>query len=80
MLERDAFVAEVASDLIDPLEVADQQTLEIQLERDAQVHVLFQLVVMRDERPRCRAAVNRLQDGRLDFEEALVVEELAQGS
>ena len=34
---RDALVAEVAVDLVDPLDAADHQALEVQLRRDAQV-------------------------------------------
>ena len=80
VLEGHAFVAEVAADLVDAFQVADQQALEIQLERDAQVHVLLQLVVMRDERPRGRAAVQRLQHRRLHLQEAVRVQELAQSA
>ncbi len=76
----DALVAEVAPDLVDALEAAHQQALEIQLERDAQVQVLLELVVVGDERARRRAAVERLQDGRLDLQEAVRVQELAQGA
>ena len=54
----DAFVAEVAPDLVDALQVAHQQAFEVQLERDAQVQVLLELVVVGDERARRRAAVD----------------------
>ena len=75
VLEVDALVAEVLADLVDALEPADDQPLEVELGRDAQVEVLVELVVVRDERLCERAAVARLQDRRLDLEEALLVEE-----
>ena len=79
VLEAHALVAEVAADLVHALVHADQQPLQVQLERDAQVQVLVELVVVGDERPGRRSAVERLKDGRLDFQESLVVEEFAQG-
>ena len=42
VLEGDAFVAEIAPDLVDPLEVADQQAFEIKLKGNAQVQILVQ--------------------------------------
>jgi hypothetical protein len=69
-----ALVAEIAVDLVDALEAADHQPLEVQLRRDAQVHVDAERVVVRDERPRVRAAGNRLHHRRLDLEEAARVE------
>ena len=74
VLERDALVAEVLADLVDALEAADDQPLEVQLGRDAQVEVAVELVVVRRERPRVGAAVERLQDRRLDLDEAGRVE------
>ena len=50
------------------------QALEVELGGDAQVEVAVQRVVVRGERPRHRAAVERLQDRRLDLDEALAVE------
>ena len=70
-----ALVPEVVADLVDPLEPAHQQPLEVQLVRDAQVQRHVQRVVVGDERPRRGAAVQRLQDRRLDLEEAALVEE-----
>ena len=46
VLERDAFVAEVLADLVDALEPADDQALEVQLGRDPQVERLVELVVV----------------------------------
>ncbi len=75
---RDAFVAEVAVDLVHALEAADDQPLQVQLRRDAQVQIHVERVVMRDERPRHRAAGDRLHHRRLDFEEVHRIEEVAQ--
>lgn len=57
VLERYAFIAEVASDLIGAFQVPNQQSFEIQLERNAQIHVPFEFIVMCDERPRRRTAI-----------------------
>ena len=78
VLVADALVAEVAPDLVDRVVAADQQALEVQLEADAQVQILVKLVVVRDERARRRAAVDRLEDRRLHFQKGVIVEEVAQ--
>ena len=80
VLEADALVAEVAADLVDAVESAHDQPLQIQFKADAQVEVLVQLVVMRDKGARRGAAVDRLQDGRLHLQEAFAVEVVAQGA
>ena len=79
VLERHALVAEVLAELVDPLEAAHDQALEVQLGGDAQVERAVELVVMRRERARARAAVERLQDRRLDLDEARAVEIRAAG-
>ena len=78
MFEADAFVAEIAPDLVDRGKAADDQPLQIQLEADAQIKVLVELIVVGDEGLCSRAAVDRLQDRRLDLEEAGVVQIGAQ--
>ena len=75
----DALVAEVLADLVDLLEAADDEPLEVELGRDAEVEILVEDVVVRDERLGERAAVARLEDRRLDLDEALAVE-IARGS
>ena len=77
VLRRHALVPEVARQLVDPLHAADDQPLQIQLRRDPQVEVHVERVVMRDKRPRRRAAGNRLHHRRLDLDEAARVEERA---
>ena len=74
---RHALVAERAVDLVDALEAADEQPLEVQLGRDAQVQLHVERVVVRHERPRGRAAGDRLQHRRLDLEEAARLHEAA---
>ena len=71
VLVRDALVAEVLADLVDALEPADDQPLQVELGRDPQVDVLVELVVVGDEGAREGAAVARLQHRRLDLEEAV---------
>ena len=75
VLGAQALVAEVLAQLVDALQAAHDQALEVELGRDPQVHRLLERVEVRHERTRQRAAVDRLQDRRLDLDEALVVEE-----
>ena len=51
-----------------------------ELEGDSQVQVLLELVVMSGERSGCRSAVEGLQDGRLNFQEPMGIEKLAQAT
>jgi len=79
VLGADALVAEVAVDLVDAVEAADYQPLQIKLRRDAQKEIEIKSVVMRGEGTCRRAAGDLLHHRRLDFEIAATVEELAQG-
>ena len=74
MLVRDALVAEVLADLVDPVEPADDEALQVELVGDTQVEVRLQLVRMRDEGVCESPAVTGLQDGCLDLEEPVLVE------
>ena len=65
-----ALVAEVVADLVHPLQPAHQQPLEVQLVGDPEIERHVERVVVGDERPRRRAAVERLQDRGLHLEEA----------
>ena len=67
---RDALVAEDAAQLVDAVEPADDEALEVQLQRDAQVALLAERVEVRREGARRRAAGLGLQDRRLDLQEA----------
>ena len=69
-----ALVAEVAVDLVDALEAADGQALEVQLRRHAQVQVQVERVVVGHERLGRGAAGDVMHHRRLDFEEAPRVE------
>ncbi len=75
VLARQPLVAEVAADLVDALEAADDQALEVELGRDAHVEIEIQRVVVGLERPRRGAAQDRVHHRRLDLEEAARVEE-----
>ena len=77
VLRRDPFVPEVPVDLVNPLEAADDEALQIELRRDPQKQLHVERVVMRDERARQRAAGNRLHHRRLDLEIAAAVEKPA---
>ena len=48
----DALGAEVAIDLIDAVEAADDQALQIKLRRDSRIEVYVERVVMGDKRTR----------------------------
>ena len=74
VLVRDALVAEVLRELVHLLQPADDQPLEVELVGDAQIEVRVELVRVRDERLGEPAAVARLEDRRLDLDEALAVE------
>ena len=74
VLVRDALVTEVLADLVDALEPADDQPLQVELGRDPEIEVLLEVVPVRDERRREGAAVARLQDRCLDLDEAVGVE------
>ena len=74
VLVRDALVAEVLADLVHALEASDDQPLEVELGRDAEIEIRVELVRVRDERVRESAPIAGLQNGRLDLDEALAVE------
>src|SRR5207245_5071476 len=73
----DSLVPKDSPDLVDPLEAGDQQTLQVQLERDAQIEIAVERVVMRLEGTRVAATGDLLQDGGLDVDEAAFVEQTA---
>ena len=74
MLVRVALVAEVLRELVDLLEPADDETLEVELVGDAKVEIGVEQLRVRRERLREAAAVAWLQDRRLDLDEPLAVE------
>ena len=66
----DAFVAEVAVDLVDAVEAADDQALEVELGRDAQEEVEVERVVVRGEGLRGCASGDLVHHRGFDFEVA----------
>ena len=67
-------IAENPADLIHLFKSANDQTLEVQFQRNAQLQVLIQRIEMRKEGS-CRGAAGILnQHGRLDLQEPLSVE------
>ena len=77
MLSVNALISEHAADLIDSLESADDQSLEVELERNAQLDVLVQRVEVRLERTRSGAARVGDQHRCLHFHKAACIEELS---
>ena len=67
---RKPFVAERPTYLEDSLEPSDDTPFQVQLGGDPQVHVCVKGVVMGDERSRRRPTRDRMQDRRLDLDEA----------
>ena len=65
-----ALVAEIAVDLVDALEAADHQALQVQLRRHAQEQVKVERVMVRGERLGRGTACDVMHHRRLDFEEA----------
>ena len=77
---RDALVAVAATDLVDALEAADEEALQVELRRDPHEEVHVERVVVRLEGASDGAADERRERRGLDLEEALVVEHLAGGA
>ena len=74
MLGVHALIPEDTTDLIDLFQAADDQTFQVQLQRNTKLQVLIQGVKVGQERPRGRAAGVLYEHGRFDFKEALPVE------
>ncbi len=71
---RHALVAEDPADLEHPLHAADDQALEVELERDAQIQIDVERVVVGDERAGVRAARLDVQHRGLDLDEPAIVQ------
>src|SRR5437016_2135331 len=76
---RDALVPEVAVDLVDPVQPANDQPLEVELRGHSQVQVGSERVVVGDERPRRGAAGDGVHHRRFHLQEALADQEGADG-
>lgn len=70
----DALVAKDAADLEDPLHAADDEALEVQLERDAQVELHVERVVVGDERAGMGTTRLHVQHRRLHLDVAAAVQ------
>ncbi len=66
----DALVAKALAEVVHVLQAPDETAVEVQLDGDAQRHLLVQRVVMGQERARRGAPRERLQHGRFDLDEA----------
>jgi hypothetical protein len=71
--EVDALVAELAAQLVDAVEAADDELLEVELGRDAHEEVEVEVVVVRDEGPGGRPSRDHVHHGRLDLDESALV-------
>ena len=78
MVAVDPLVAEVPPELVDALDPTDEESLEVELERDPELHLDAERVVEGRERPRVRAARHRLEDRTLGLDEAAFVQHLAR--
>src|SRR5581483_4866729 len=74
-----ALIAENAPDLINLLEPADDQALEEQFQRDTQLEIIIQRIMMGEEGTRRRAARDELQHRRLHFQEAARIQKVTHG-
>src|SRR5215469_14175002 len=70
VLSRNPFVSKVTIDFKNLVEPAYKQTLEIELQRDAEVKIETERLVMCTERFGGGASGNRLQNWRLNFQKA----------
>ena len=70
-----AFVSKVTVDFEYLVEPAHEQTFQIKFERDAKIKIEAERLVMRGEWFSCRASGDRLQDWRLDFQKAALLQE-----
>ena len=74
-----ALVAEVFRELVDALEAAHDETLQVEFISDAEVEVDVECIVVRHEGAGGGATGDGLQDGRFDLKVSAGVEELAHG-
>ena len=72
-----AFVPEIAIDLIHFRETTDQQAFQIKFGSDAKIKIGIERFVMGHKRTRPRAAGNRLHHGRFHFGKSFSIEETA---
>src|ERR1700730_5368839 len=78
VLSGNAFVSKVTVDFEHLVEPADEQTFEIELERNAQIEIEAERLVMRSEWFGCRPASDCLQDWRLDFQKTALLQKASR--
>ncbi len=76
VLSRETLVAENAANLENLVHATDQHPFQWQFQRDAEIKIAAQRVVLRNERLRRRAAGNRLHHRCLDLNVAAFVQEI----
>src|SRR5690606_12579787 len=77
MLEANALVAEVLPNFKDSLQAANQQALQVQLVRNAQIEITLRPVMMGHKGLGSGAAVEWLKDGGFDLDEATALHKAA---
>ena len=75
---RDALVTKDPPDLVHPFHAADNQALEVQLQRNAQVELHIERVVVSDERPGVRTARLDMEHRGLDLDEPQAMQRAAE--
>src|SRR5688500_12479800 len=78
MPRRDTFVSEIAIDLVNPFEATYDESLQIQLRRNAQEQIHIQRVGVSDERTCDRTTGDGLHHRCLDVEKVHGIQEVAQ--
>ena len=79
MPRRNAFIAEIAIDLIHAFEATHYQPLQIKLWCDTQIQVKIERVVVRLKRLCRGTTIERLHHGRFHFDEVACFQLAAQG-
>jgi hypothetical protein len=77
VLVGDPLVTKVLAELVDLLDPADDQALQVELRRDSQIEVAIERVVVGGEGPGQRPSVQRLEDRSLDLHEVTRIEPAA---
>ncbi len=78
MLGADALIAEIAIDLVNAVQAADDQPLQVELRRNAQVEIHVHGVVVGHEGQRRRSTRDGLHHGCFHLQIAALIEEHAQ--
>ena len=79
MAWRNSLVAKHTPDLVDALEPTDKQPLQVELERDAQIQISIECVVVSQKRSGVTTTRDLLKHGRLHLQEPPLVVEMPDG-